>query len=290
MRANIAAVLTDAERAHVVNRFLLAAGLVVTLCTLYNWCLFASSHLFKRLQSYDRFGEEKRKDVHVDRVLEEFLRDTMIDLLLIDSRIAELGKIAMSRLGHAVRFQESLLDLLNTYYVDLFDEFLGISSTLGKTHEDGCIRSHEIFSIIAPCWIYEVKKSRTYIAEKVVERVTARKGLTEPHVLRARTEHLIHRTQREWRHEHDMRQVEAQVSLVIRLLTEGTASSRLKEGFRNALFPAPWTTHVENKTIEPGVDTWVSTIDAQLFQLLKLSREKNIRLYVRTFVNCVRLV
>ncbi|KAH7077051.1 hypothetical protein FB567DRAFT_534429 [Paraphoma chrysanthemicola] len=245
MRENIDAVLTDAERAHVVNRFLLAAGLVVTLRTLYNWCIIASFHLFKRLHSHNRFEEAKKKDVHVDRVLEEFLRDTIIDLLLSDSCIAELGEMAISRLSRTVGFQESLLDLLNTYYVDLSDEFLGISSTLGKTHGEGRNRSHEIFSTIAPCWIYEVKKSRTYIAEKVVKGMTAYKGLTEPRILPARTEHLIHRTQHEWRHEHDMCQVEGQVSLVIRLLTEGTASSRLKEGFRNTLVPAPRTLNVK---------------------------------------------
>lgn len=39
------------------------------------------------------------------------------------------------------------------------------------------------------------------------------------------------------------------MSQVIRLLIEGTASSRLKEGFRNSLFPGSWTTHVEGNRV-----------------------------------------
>lgn len=134
--------------------------------------------------------------------------------------------------------------------MDLSDEFLKVSSKLSEAHKEGRHQSHEIFSVIAPCWIYEVKKSRTYIAEKLVERVTGQQGLTEPEVVRARTEYLIQRTQREWRHKHDMHQVEFQMYQVIRLLIEGIASVCLKEGFRQYLFPRSWTTHMEgNRSI-----------------------------------------
>ncbi|KAF2029204.1 hypothetical protein EK21DRAFT_113100 [Setomelanomma holmii] len=167
----------------------------------------------------------------------------MIDLLLVDDRIAQLAEIAISRIGNAIRFQESLLELLRTFYIDLSDEFLSISSNLGKAHKEGRVRSHDIFSIIAACWIYEVKEGRTYTAQKLVERVTAREGLTAEHIVRARTEHLIERTHREWRHKYDKEQVELQVRNVMRLLTWGRASTQLKEGFRQTLYPGSWTTY-----------------------------------------------
>ena len=194
------------------------------------------------LQLYDFSSGNKRRDVRVDHVLEEFLRDIMIDLLVDDPRIAQLGEIAISRVGTAEQLHEHLLAFLDTYYADLSDEFLNQSSVLRETHEEGRHRSHEIFSAIAPCWIYEVKKSREYIADKVVEKATARKDMTEPQSTHATTDHLMQRTQREWRHTHDKAQVEAQLRQVLRLLTEGTASARLKESFRSYLFPKSWTT------------------------------------------------
>jgi uncharacterized membrane-anchored protein YjiN (DUF445 family) len=200
-------------------------------------------------QPYDRFSDDKRKDVRVDRVLEEFLRDTMVDLLLEDPRIAELGEVALSRLGNAQELQKGLLDLLNTYYQDLADEYFNQSSILSEIQTEGRHQSHEVFSAIAPCWIYEVKKSRTYIAEKVVARVIALDDSTKPQSVRATTDHLIRRTQREWRHRHDKDQVEAQVRQVLWLLTEGAASKRLKEDFRKYLFPGSWTTHMNGNRL-----------------------------------------